>query len=53
MWMSLSRKWVRSADLAIKCAYRNIHLHTVEADSEKILDEIETRLAEKGFLKNK
>ena len=47
-----------SADLILKnrqlkVLTGNSHLHTVEADSEKILDEIETRLAEKGFLKNK
>ena len=42
-----------TADLPLKVLTGNSHLHTVEADSEKILDEIETRLAEKGFLKNK
>lgn len=46
------RKMGETADLP-KGPHRNSHLHTVEADSEKILDEIETRLAEKGFLKNK
>lgn len=50
--MSLSGKG-ETADLPLKVLTGNSHLHTVEADSEKILDEIETRLAEKGFLKNK
>ena len=47
------RKMGETADLPLKVLTGNSHLHTVEADSEKILDEIETRLAEKGFLKNK
>ena len=47
------RKIGETADLPLKVLTGNSHLHTVEADSEKILDEIETRLAEKGFLKNK
>jgi len=29
---------------------QGVHLHTVEADSEQILDEIEQKLREKGFL---
>lgn len=28
----------------------NIHLHTIEADSEEILDKIEEKLREKGYL---
>jgi len=48
-----NRKIGETADLPLKVLTGNSHLHTVEADSEKILDEIETRLAEKGFLKNK
>ena len=47
------RKMGETADLPLKVLTGNSHLHTVEADSEKILDEIETRLTEKGFLKNK
>ena len=47
------RKMGETADLPLKVLTGNSHLHTVEADSEKILDAIETRLAEKGFLKNK
>lgn len=40
-----------TADLPLKVLTGNSHLHTVEADSEKILDEIETRLQKKDFLK--
>jgi transcriptional regulator of NAD metabolism len=28
----------------------NIHLHTIEADSEEVLDKIEKKLTEKGYL---
>ena len=45
-------KMGETADLPLKVLTGNSHLHTVEADSENILDEIETRLAENGFLKN-
>ena len=38
-----------TADLPLKVLTGNSHLHTVEADSRKILDEIETRLARKGI----
>lgn len=47
------RKMGEISDQPLKVLTGGSHFHTVEAESEDILDEIEAELEKKGFLKNK
>ena len=45
------RKMGETSDQPLKILTGDSHFHTVEAESEEILDEIETQLQAKGFLR--